>query len=85
VLGDCATTPVSTTRSSPCGEGSAHRVGPRLQHLPSHYLAEVDYFFNISKDLRKARSGTLYGWEDRLVAHQVILACIKRYRTSRPV
>ena len=49
-----------------------------LQHLPSHYLAEVDYFFNIYKDLEGKKSDT-YGWEDRLVAHQVILSCIKRY------
>ena len=39
-----------------------------LQHLASHYLAEVDYFFNIYKDLEGKKSDT-YGWEDRLVAH----------------
>ena len=49
-----------------------------LQHLPSHYLAEVDYFFNIYKDLEGKKSDT-YGWEDRLVAHQVINECVKRY------
>src|SRR5688572_8326478 len=31
-----------------------------LQHLPSHYLAEVDYFFNIYKDLEGKKSDT-YG------------------------
>jgi len=50
----------------------------RLAHLPSHYLAEVDYFFNIYKDLEGKKSDT-YGWEDRLVAHQVIHDCIQRY------
>jgi inorganic pyrophosphatase len=50
-----------------------------LQHLPSHYLAEVDYFFNIYKDLEGKKSDT-YGWEDRLVAHQVIRDCIARYK-----
>ncbi len=49
-----------------------------LQHLPSHYLAEVDYFFNIYKDLEGKKSDT-YGWEDRLVAYKVIHECIQRY------
>ena len=49
-----------------------------LQHLPSHYLAEVDYFFNIYKDLEGKKSDT-YGWEDRLVAHQVIKDSVQRY------
>ncbi len=50
-----------------------------LQHLPSHYLAEVDYFFNIYKDLEGKKSDT-YGWEDRLVAHKVIMECVQRYK-----
>ena len=50
-----------------------------LQHLASHYLAEVDYFFNIYKDLEGKKSDT-YGWEDRLVAHQVIKDCCQRYQ-----
>jgi inorganic pyrophosphatase len=50
-----------------------------LQHLASHYLAEVDYFFNIYKDLEGKKSDT-YGWEDRLVAHKVILECVQRYK-----
>jgi inorganic pyrophosphatase len=50
-----------------------------LQHLPAHYLAEVDYFFNIYKDLEGKKSDT-YGWEDRLVAHQVITECVQRYK-----
>ena len=50
-----------------------------LQHLPSHYLAEVDYFFNIYKDLEGKKSDT-YGWEDRLVAHKVINECVQRYK-----
>lgn len=50
-----------------------------LQHLASHYLAEVDYFFNIYKDLEGKKSDT-YGWEDRLVAHRVIEECIQRYQ-----
>jgi len=49
-----------------------------LQHLPSHYLAEVDYFFNIYKDLEGKKSDT-YGWEDRLVAFQVIKDATLRY------
>lgn len=50
-----------------------------LQHLPSHYLAEVDYFFNIYKDLEGKKSDT-YGWEDRLVAYKVIEECVHRYQ-----
>lgn len=50
-----------------------------LQHLASHYLAEVDYFFNIYKDLEGKKSDT-YGWEDRLVAHRVIMECVQRYK-----
>lgn len=50
-----------------------------LQHLPSHYLAEVDYFFQIYKDLEGKKSDT-YGWEDRLVAHHVIEECVQRYK-----
>lgn len=50
-----------------------------LQHLASHYLAEVDYFFNIYKDLEGKKSDT-YGWEDRLVAHRVIVDSIQRYK-----
>jgi len=53
-----------------------------LQHLASHYLAEVDYFFNIYKDLEGKKSDT-YGWEDRLVAHQVITSCVQRYEDLR--
>jgi len=50
-----------------------------LQHLPSHYLKEVDYFFNIYKELEGKKSDT-YGWEDRVVAFQVIEESIRRYR-----
>ncbi|MEK7414477.1 MAG: inorganic diphosphatase [Planctomycetota bacterium] len=50
-----------------------------LQHLPKHYLAEVDYFFNIYKELEGKKSDT-YGWEDCVVAHQVIAESIQRYQ-----
>jgi inorganic pyrophosphatase len=50
-----------------------------LQHLAKHYLAEVDYFFNIYKELEGKKSDT-YGWEDRLVAHQVIQESVNRYQ-----
>lgn len=48
-----------------------------LQHLPSHYLKEVDYFFNIYKELEGKKSDT-YGWEDRVVAYQAITDSIQR-------
>jgi inorganic pyrophosphatase len=50
-----------------------------LQHLARHYLAEVDYFFQIYKDLEGKKSDT-YGWEDRLVAHHVINEAVQRYK-----
>ena len=46
--------------------------------MPSHYLKEVDYFFNIYKELEGKKSDT-YGWEDRVVAFQVIEESIRRY------
>jgi inorganic pyrophosphatase len=53
-----------------------------LQHLPSHYLKEVDYFFNIYKELEGKKSDT-YGWEDRVVAFQVIEDSIRRFLDHR--
>jgi inorganic pyrophosphatase len=50
-----------------------------LQHLPSHYLKEVDYFFNIYKELEGKKSDT-YGWEDRVVAYQAITDSIQRLK-----
>lgn len=49
-----------------------------LQHLAKHYLSEIDYFFNIYKELEGKQSDT-YGWEDRLTAHQVIMESVARY------
>jgi inorganic pyrophosphatase len=49
-----------------------------LQHLAKHYLSEIDYFFNIYKELEGKQSDT-YGWEDRLTAHQVITESVARY------
>ena len=49
-----------------------------LQHLPSHYLKEVDYFFNIYKELEGKKSDT-YGWEDRVVAFQAITESVQRH------
>jgi inorganic pyrophosphatase len=50
-----------------------------LQHLAKHYLSEIDYFFNIYKELEGKKSDT-YGWEDRLTAHQAILESMQRYQ-----
>ncbi len=62
----------------PCSDPRMKAV-TSLRHLPSHYLAEVDYFFNIYKDLEGKQSDT-YGWEDNKEACQVILDCIERYQ-----
>lgn len=48
-----------------------------LRHLPSHYLAEIDYFFNIYKDLEGKKSDT-YGWENDQAARRVVMDCIER-------
>lgn len=53
-----------------------------LQHLPSHYLKEVDYFFQIYKELEGKKSDT-YGWEDRVVAFQIIEESIARYESYK--
>lgn len=50
-----------------------------LQHLAKHYLKEIDYFFNIYKELEGKKSDT-YGWQDRVVAYQVIEQCVQRYK-----
>jgi inorganic pyrophosphatase len=50
-----------------------------LQHLAKHSLSEIDYFFNIYKELEGKKSDT-YGWEDRLTAHQVIMESVQRYQ-----
>jgi len=50
-----------------------------LQHLPSHYLKEIDYFFNIYKEL-EGKKGDTYGWEDRVEAFKVIEDCVERYK-----
>ncbi len=50
-----------------------------LQHLPSHYLKEIDYFFQIYKELEGKQSDT-YGWEDRLAAFRIIEESLEAYR-----
>lgn len=52
-----------------------------LQHLASHYLTEVDYFFHIYKDLEGKQADT-YGWEDRVVAYRVIEEAVDRQREA---
>ena len=53
-----------------------------LRHLPSHYLAEIDYFFNIYKDLEGKKTDT-YGWEDDKAARRAVLECIEREQQFR--
>lgn len=50
-----------------------------LQHLQLHILREIDYFFHIYKELEGKKSDT-YGWEDRVVAYEVIEQSVKRYQ-----
>ena len=49
-----------------------------IADMPPHYLREIEHFFGIYKDLEGKKSDT-YGWEDRLVAHQVIKDSVQRY------
>jgi inorganic pyrophosphatase len=49
-----------------------------LQHIAPHVLKEVDYFFQIYKDLEGKFSDT-YGWEDRVEAFAIIKACMARF------
>ena len=50
----------------------------KLRHMPSHVLAEIDYFFTIYKDLEGKHSDT-YGWEGHERAESVIKECMDRY------
>ena len=50
-----------------------------LQHLSSHLLREVDYFFGIYKELEGKKSDT-YGWQDRVAAFAIIEDCLKRFQ-----
>jgi len=52
-----------------------------LQHLASHYLAEVDYFFNIYKDL-EGKTVTIDGWHSRAEAEQEITEARQRLLDS---
>lgn len=49
-----------------------------LQNVPRHVLREIDYFFNIYKEL-EGKSADTYGWEDRVEAYRVIDEAVARY------
>lgn len=49
-----------------------------IADLPRHYLAEIEHFFQIYKDLEGKRM-QIVGWEKSEVAMQVIQESIERY------
>ena len=49
-----------------------------IADLPRHYLAEIEHFFQIYKDLEGKRM-QIVGWEKSEVAMQVIMESITRY------
>jgi inorganic pyrophosphatase len=49
-----------------------------IADIPQHYLAEVQHFFQIYKDL-EGRRVQMLGWEKSEVAMRVIVASIERY------
>lgn len=54
-----------------------------IADLPSHYLAEIEHFFQIYKDLEGKRM-QIVGWEKSEVAMQVIMESIARYALQYP-
>jgi inorganic pyrophosphatase len=52
-----------------------------IADLPRHYLAEVEHFFQIYKDLEGKRM-QIVGWEKSEVAMRVIVESIARYATA---
>ncbi len=54
-----------------------------LDDVASHFLREVEHFFEIYKELESARTSTL-GWRDLARAREVVLDCIRLYQ-ARPM
>jgi inorganic pyrophosphatase len=54
-----------------------------LPDLPTHYLNEVEHFFQIYKDLEGKRI-QIVGWEPAVVARAVIGECIDRFTELGP-
>ena len=52
-----------------------------IADLPQHYLAEIEHFFHIYKDLEGKRV-TILGWEKSEVAMQVIQHSIELYEKT---
>ncbi|MCC6770499.1 MAG: inorganic diphosphatase [Gemmatimonadaceae bacterium] len=54
-----------------------------IADVPRHYLAEIEHFFQIYKDLEGKRV-QIVGWEKSEVAMQVIMESIDRYAALYP-
>ena len=53
-----------------------------LDDVASHYLREVEHFFEIYKELEGVRTSAL-GWKDLARARQIIADCIRLYDSKR--
>ena len=53
-----------------------------IDHVYPHMLREIAHFFSIYKDLEGKRVHAL-GWQDREVAHRVIMEAHRRFREER--
>ena len=53
-----------------------------LDDVASHFLREVEHFFEIYKELEGVRTSAL-GWKDLARSREVIRDCIDRYAASR--
>jgi len=49
-----------------------------LEHVPRHYLREVEHFFGMYKELEGVTTKVI-GWRDRARAHDLILSARTRY------
>ncbi len=61
-----------------------HREYFDIADLPNHYLAEIEHFFQIYKDLEGKRI-QIVGWEKSEVALRVIQESIARYAAQYPI
>jgi inorganic pyrophosphatase len=55
-----------------------------IEHVPPHFLPEVEHFFKVYKDLEGKRVAVL-GWEGREAAERTILAAIERRAAGKPL
>jgi inorganic pyrophosphatase len=55
-----------------------------ISHLPDHLLTEVQYFFEVYKDL-EGKETALLGWHPKKVAYERIRQAIDHYAGLRSI